>query len=162
MTTHHERRFPVILLTGTPGTGKTLHADLLAQAHPAGVAAGAGPSADGDESETPLVHLNIGDIVKQHGFHEGWDEEWQSYTVDEDRLLDYLEEVVNPEGAPAGSGESVWDKGCGGPWRVGAGGARCEAEIGLDGTWLRIADDASHVGGEANGRRRRGRGRGRG
>lgn len=74
------------MITGTPGTGKTLHSTVLAQ------------ELDG------AVHLNIGDIVKQHGLHEGWDEEWQSYTVDEDRLLDHLEEIVNPKEGPAPTG----------------------------------------------------------
>lgn len=87
MTTHHPRRHPIILVTGTPGTGKTLHSTMLAA-----------------ESDTPLVHLNIGDIVKQHGLHEGWDDEWQSYTVDEDRLLDHLEDIVNPVNGPAETG----------------------------------------------------------
>lgn len=73
---------------GTPGTGKTLHSTLLAA-----------------DSSVPMTHLNIGDIVKQKGFHEGYDETWGSYTVDEDRLLDYLEEVVNPVDGPARSGE---------------------------------------------------------
>ncbi|KAI9632355.1 AAA domain-containing protein [Dioszegia hungarica] len=90
MTTHHERKFPVILITGTPGTGKSFHSLLLAQAL--------------ESSSTPLVHLNIGDIVKEKGFHEGWDEEWQSWTIDEDRLLDYLEEIINPEGGAAATG----------------------------------------------------------
>lgn len=87
MTTHHPRRFPIILVTGTPGTGKTLHSSLLAA-----------------ESDVPLTHLNIGDIVKLHGLHEGWDDEWQSYTVDEDRLLDHLEDIVNPSSGPAETG----------------------------------------------------------
>ncbi|KAK4687429.1 adenylate kinase, partial [Tremellales sp. Uapishka_1] len=82
MTTHHPRQHPIILLTGTPGAGKTLHSTLLSTSSPA---------------SSPFKHLNIGDIVKEHGFHEGWDEEWQSWLIDEDRLLDYLEEVVNPE-----------------------------------------------------------------
>lgn len=43
--------------------------------------------------------------MKEKGFHEGWDEEWQSWTVDEDRLLDYLEEIINPENAPAETGK---------------------------------------------------------
>ena len=123
MTTHHPRQHPIILITGmsanifylsstlpflpsfwprqrssradqlsgTPGTGKTLHSHLL--------------ELETSGSSSPLKHLNIGDIVKEHGFHEGWDEEWQSYTVDEDRLLDYLEEVVNPEAGPSNTGE---------------------------------------------------------
>jgi len=43
--------------------------------------------------------------VKSHGFHEGWDKEWESWTIDEDKLLDYMEEVVNPEDAAAPHGE---------------------------------------------------------
>jgi len=52
-----------------------------------------------------MTHLNVGDIVKEKGFHEGYDEEWQSYTVDDDRLLDYMEEVVNPQDGPAQTGQ---------------------------------------------------------
>lgn len=87
MTTHHPRKFPVVLVTGTPGCGKTLHSQVLAA-----------------DSDVRMTHLNIGDIVKQHGFHNGFDDEWKSYIVDEDRLLDYLEEVVNPEDGPAETG----------------------------------------------------------
>jgi adenylate kinase len=50
--------------------------------------------------------LNVGDLVKSHGFHEGWDKEWESWTIDEDKLLDYMEEVVNPEDAAAPHGTS--------------------------------------------------------
>lgn len=75
---------------GTPGTGKTLHSTLI-----------------GSDSSVPMTHLNIGDIVKSKGFHEGYDETWQSYTVDEDRLLDYLEEVINPADGAAQTGEFI-------------------------------------------------------
>lgn len=51
-----------------------------------------------------MKHLNIGDIVKEHGFHEGWDEEWKCWIVDEERLLDWMEEVVNPRDGPAETG----------------------------------------------------------
>lgn len=98
MTTHHPRRHPIILITGTPGCGKTLHSQVLAA------------ECDADSPMGQMVHLNIGDIVKQHNFHEGFDDEWKSYIVDEDRLLDYLEEVVNPVDGPAPHGESL----CGG------------------------------------------------
>lgn len=60
---------PVIIITGTPGTGKTTHAQMLAE-----------------ESPTPLKHINVGDLVKEKGLHEEYDEEWQSYTVDEDKV----------------------------------------------------------------------------
>lgn len=51
-----------------------------------------------------MKHLNIGDIVKEHGFHEGWDEEWKCWIIDEERLLDWMEEVVNPRDGPAETG----------------------------------------------------------
>lgn len=60
---------PVIVITGTPGTGKSTHAQLLA-----------------NESPVPLRHLNVGDWVKEKGLYEEYNEEWQSYTVDEDKV----------------------------------------------------------------------------
>ncbi|CAA7266578.1 unnamed protein product [Cyclocybe aegerita] len=72
---------PVIVITGTPGTGKSTHAELLA-----------------DESPVPLKHINVSEYVKERGFYEAYDEEWHTYTVDEDRLLDDLEAVVAPGG----------------------------------------------------------------
>ncbi|WRT65489.1 uncharacterized protein IL334_002432 [Kwoniella shivajii] len=90
MTTHHPRQFPIILITGTPGTGKTLHSALLSQ--------------EMSDSESPMKHVNIGDVVKENGFHEGWDDEWNCWIVDEERLLDHLEGVVNPESGPAETG----------------------------------------------------------
>ncbi|EOA89349.1 factor activating pos9 [Exserohilum turcicum] len=66
------RKSPNIVITGTPGVGKTTHAEQLAQA-------------------TGLKHLSVNAIVKDEGFHEGKDEETGSWIVDEDKLLDYLE-----------------------------------------------------------------------
>jgi adenylate kinase len=60
---------PVIIITGTPGTGKTTHAQLLAEM-----------------STVPLEHINVGEWVKERGLHEGFDSEWQAYTVDEDKV----------------------------------------------------------------------------
>ncbi|TDL28408.1 P-loop containing nucleoside triphosphate hydrolase protein [Rickenella mellea] len=71
------RLAPIILLTGTPGTGKTTHAQLLAQSSP-----------------VPLRHINVGDLVKEKCLYESYDEEWQSYVVDEDKLLDDLEPLA--------------------------------------------------------------------
>ncbi|KAF9056309.1 AAA domain-containing protein [Panaeolus papilionaceus] len=68
---------PVIVITGTPGTGKSTHAQLVA-----------------NESPIPLKHINVSEYVKEKGLFEQYDDEWQSYTVDEDRLLDDLEPLV--------------------------------------------------------------------
>jgi adenylate kinase len=41
------------------------------------------------QSTIPLKHVNVGDLVKEKGLHEGFDEEWQSYIVDEDKVRAY-------------------------------------------------------------------------
>lgn len=64
-----DRTAPVIVLCGTPGTGKSTTAQLLVT-----------------ESPVPLKHINVGDLVKEKGLHEGYDPEWQSYTVDDDKV----------------------------------------------------------------------------
>ena len=61
------RQKPNILVTGTPGTGKTTTCELLAEA-------------------TGLKHINIGDLVKKEELHTGWDEEYKSYVIDEDKV----------------------------------------------------------------------------
>ena len=82
------RRNPNIVITGTPGTGKTTHAEQLAR-------------------NTGLKHLSVNQIVKDEGFHEGKDEETGSWIVDEDkvRLL-----VIQPQSCfPFLSGLSLLD-----------------------------------------------------
>lgn len=39
-----------------------------------------------EESPLPLKHINVGDLIKEKGLYEEYDEEWQSYTVDEDKV----------------------------------------------------------------------------
>lgn len=58
---------PNIIVTGTPGVGKTSHCELLAK-------------------NTGLKHLSINQIVKERECHDGWDEELQSWIVDEDKV----------------------------------------------------------------------------
>lgn len=67
--TSTSRPAPVIIITGTPGTGKSTHAQILA-----------------DESPIPLKHINVGEWVKERELYEEFDQEWQSYTVDEDKV----------------------------------------------------------------------------
>ncbi|KAK0626680.1 AAA domain-containing protein [Immersiella caudata] len=73
------RTSPNIIITGTPGVGKTSHAEQLAE-------------------RTGLKHISINTIVKDRECHEGWDEEYQSWIVDEDKLLDAIEDEVKQGG----------------------------------------------------------------
>ena len=61
------RTQPNIIVTGTPGVGKTSHCYVLA-------------------ANTGLKHLSINQIVKDRGCHNGWDEEYASWIVDEDKV----------------------------------------------------------------------------
>lgn len=67
LSQHTMRTRPNIIVTGTPGVGKTTHCETLAQ-------------------NTGLKHLSINDIVKERGCHDGYDEEFKSWIVDEDKV----------------------------------------------------------------------------
>lgn len=73
------QRYPVIIITGTPGTGKSTHAQLLQDASP-----------------VPLKHINVGQLVKDNSFHHGFDQQWQSYTVDEDKVRGHSTSSTSP------------------------------------------------------------------
>lgn len=68
MESEEERQRPNIIITGTPGTGKSTHAQALVEACPT------------------LQHINVVELVKLKGLHEGYDEEWQTYVVDDDKV----------------------------------------------------------------------------
>ncbi|GMI04682.1 hypothetical protein TrRE_jg2765 [Triparma retinervis] len=74
-----ERSRPNILLTGTPGTGKTSTSELLAE-------------------KLGFKHLNVSEIVKTHNCHEGRDEEFDTYILDDDKLIDAMEPMVEDGG----------------------------------------------------------------
>ena len=61
------RRQPNILITGTPGTGKTTISENISR-------------------KLNLRHVCLGDWVKAKDLHTGWDEEFQSFIVDEDKV----------------------------------------------------------------------------
>jgi adenylate kinase len=67
-----------LLVTGTPGTGKSSLSELLT-------------------AEMGLRHLEIGKIIQDNGFFSEHDEEFDTKMVDEDdedRLLDFLEPLL--------------------------------------------------------------------
>ncbi|KAJ1979546.1 factor activating pos9 [Dimargaris xerosporica] len=73
------RQQPNILITGTPGTGKSTLSELVAQ-------------------RTGLTHIQVGKLVKDLQLHDGKDEEFDSYVLNDDKLLDELEDQMEPGG----------------------------------------------------------------
>ncbi|XP_062166281.1 adenylate kinase isoenzyme 6 homolog [Alnus glutinosa] len=73
------RRQPNILVTGTPGTGKTTTSSALAEA-------------------TQLRHICVGDLVREKNLHDGWDNEFECYLINEDLVCDELEDLMEGGG----------------------------------------------------------------
>jgi len=79
-----QRSRPFVLLTGTPGTGKTTTASLIAE-------------------RTGMKHVNVGELIKEHKCYDGRDEDLDSHILDEDKLLDAME-VLLDKAAEEGQG----------------------------------------------------------
>eukprot|EP00092_Neocalanus_flemingeri_P037761 GFUD01041109.1.p1 GENE.GFUD01041109.1~~GFUD01041109.1.p1 ORF type:complete len:191 (-),score=77.37 GFUD01041109.1:92-664(-) len=69
------RSKPNILVTGTPGVGKSKLADVLAQ-------------------KLGMKVINVGQFAKENNCLGDWDPDYESHELDEDPLLDLLEEKV--------------------------------------------------------------------
>lgn len=67
-STNMTRTSPNIIVTGTPGVGKTSHAEMLAE-------------------KTGLKHLAINKFAEENDCYDGRDEERQSWIVDEDKVV---------------------------------------------------------------------------
>lgn len=63
----NSRKSPNIIVTGTPGVGKTTHCEALAE-------------------RLGLRHISVNQVVKDKECHEGWDDEYQSWVVDDDKV----------------------------------------------------------------------------
>ncbi|KAJ1435671.1 AAA domain-containing protein [Ochromonadaceae sp. CCMP2298] len=70
---------PNVLLTGTPGTGKTETAKIAAE-------------------RSGMKHVNVGDLIKQNECHEGKDDEYDTYIIDDDKVVDMLEPILEGGG----------------------------------------------------------------
>ncbi|KAJ3221109.1 hypothetical protein HK099_003781 [Clydaea vesicula] len=73
------RKLPNILITGTPGTGKTTTAELAADA-------------------CTLKHIEVGKLVKELDLHDGYDKDFDSYYINEDKVCDELELLLKDGG----------------------------------------------------------------
>ncbi|XP_073312429.1 adenylate kinase isoenzyme 6 homolog [Primulina huaijiensis] len=74
-----KREKPNILITGTPGTGKTTTSAALAEG-------------------IKFRHINIGDLVKEKNLHDGWDDQFDCYIINEDLVCDELEDLMEEGG----------------------------------------------------------------
>jgi len=74
-TNPDERRRPNILITGTPGVGKTATAELIAE-------------------KTSFTLINVGELIKENKCYDGRDDELDTNILDEDKLLDIMEVML--------------------------------------------------------------------
>ncbi|XP_040834995.1 adenylate kinase isoenzyme 6 [Ochotona curzoniae] len=70
---------PNILLTGTPGVGKTTLGKELA-------------------SRSGLKYVNVGDLAREGELYDGFDEEYNCPILDEDRVIDELDHQMREGG----------------------------------------------------------------
>ncbi|XP_067838868.1 adenylate kinase isoenzyme 6 isoform X2 [Heptranchias perlo] len=70
---------PNLLVTGTPGVGKTTLGKELAE-------------------RTGLMYINVGELAKEGNLYEGYDEEYSCPILDEDRVVDELEDKMSEGG----------------------------------------------------------------
>eukprot|EP01031_Cornospumella_fuschlensis_P034222 gene34222-41423_t len=70
---------PNILITGTPGTGKTETARQAAEL-------------------TGLKHINVGDLIKEKECYEEHNEEYDTLVIDDDKVCDLLEPILEEGG----------------------------------------------------------------
>ncbi|KAK2718899.1 adenylate kinase isoenzyme 6-like [Artemia franciscana] len=73
------RNLPNILVTGTPGTGKSTLCQQLAEAH-------------------GLQWIEVGRLAKESGCLEEYDEEYQCPVLNEDKILDIMEDMLSEGG----------------------------------------------------------------
>lgn len=68
---------PNILITGTPGTGKTTLSQALVAAH------------------ADMRHVELSKLIAEQELHEGRDEAFDTLIMDDDKIVDYLEDVMD-------------------------------------------------------------------
>jgi len=73
------KRGPNVLVTGTPGCGKSSFCEIVSQRFPA------------------YRHIIVGELVRSNGFHTGVDSTFGAYLIDEaseEKIIDELEPIM--------------------------------------------------------------------
>ncbi|KAH3902648.1 probable Putative adenylate kinase FAP7 [Saccharomycodes ludwigii] len=84
-----KRRFrPNIIITGTPGCGKSTTCELLMRKL----------ESDNYNKDAEYSYFNISEYAKENKLLEGYDESRKSHIIDEDKLLDELEPLMRQGG----------------------------------------------------------------
>ena len=93
------RSLPNILITGTPGTGKTTLSQLLLDSlnNKLSVDNNGNNRSDSDNNNI-FNHLNVGDLVKDYHLHDGYNHDLSCFEVNDDKVLDHLENVIDKGG----------------------------------------------------------------
>ncbi|GIX93811.1 hypothetical protein CDAR_606661 [Caerostris darwini] len=73
------RLIPNILVTGTPGTGKSTLCSEISEA-------------------CSMEWLNIGEIAKTYNYYLGYDDQYECHVLDEDKIIEELEEKIGEGG----------------------------------------------------------------
>mmetsp|Transcript_89625 Transcript_89625/g.134324 ORF Transcript_89625/g.134324 Transcript_89625/m.134324 type:complete len:87 (+) Transcript_89625:49-309(+) len=76
ITNNKKRTKPNILITGTPGTGKSTLGKLLA------------------EYIQDLKHVNVGELVNEKKLYKNWNQQFDCPEFDDDLVVDELEPVI--------------------------------------------------------------------
>uniref|UniRef100_A0A0N4ZXE7 Adenylate kinase isoenzyme 6 homolog n=1 Tax=Parastrongyloides trichosuri TaxID=131310 RepID=A0A0N4ZXE7_PARTI len=76
MTQPRQRTKVNILVTGTPGVGKTSFSQKLGE-------------------DLGFEVMNIGELVKENQLYSSYDNDYKSYILDEDQVLDFIEDRMN-------------------------------------------------------------------
>lgn len=88
------RRFPNILVTGTPGTGKTTLCEQLVEMFP-------NPSHKslngGSFDQIGFTHIKVGQLIKEHQLYNEWDDDLNVPVFDDHLVLDHLQSIMEDE-----------------------------------------------------------------
>ncbi|KAL3994101.1 hypothetical protein ACH3XW_20360 [Acanthocheilonema viteae] len=78
MSTSETRQKPNLLITGTPGTGKTTLCEILS-------------------TKLGFNYINCSEEIVENNLYSEYDDEFSSHVLDEDKFLDHIEDRMNSD-----------------------------------------------------------------